>query len=188
MSTTTSNSKAPASAAAPPSAAEIQRKLSMHAQSPPSHRRKGSLSQKSPVIGPVSPSLDLGNEISVLNPSTSYGGLGPQEASSSQSPATAQGSLATQMAQLSVIAERPGGSGEETDDDDDDDFNPMEGRSLEELNNLNDECPSKEGYLYKKGERRKTWKKRWFVLRQTQLSYYKTNKEYKLLRLLPLSE
>ncbi|KAG8934759.1 hypothetical protein FRC01_000440 [Tulasnella sp. 417] len=188
MSTTTSNSKVSASTpAAPPSAAEIQRKLSMHAQSPPSHRRKGSLS-KSPVIGPAAPALDLGNDISVLNPPASYGGIVTQEPSSSQLPAAAQGPLATQMAQLSVIAERPGGSGEETDDDDDDDWNPMEGRSLEELNTLNDECAMKDGYLYKKGERRKTWKKRWFVLRQTQLSYYKTNKEYKLLRLLPLSE
>ncbi|KIO34674.1 hypothetical protein M407DRAFT_16638 [Tulasnella calospora MUT 4182] len=188
MSTTTSNSKFPApTPAAPPSAAEIQRKLSMHAQSPPSHRRKGSLS-KSPVIGPAAPSLDLGNDISVLNPSAPYGGITTQEPSSSQTPAAAQGPLATQMAQLSVIAERPGGSGEETDDDDDDDWNPMEGRSLEELNTLTDECAAKEGYLYKKGERRKTWKKRWFVLRQTQLSYYKTNKEYKLLRLLPMSE
>ncbi|KAG8921706.1 hypothetical protein FRC00_008330 [Tulasnella sp. 408] len=188
MSTTTSNSKFPApTPAAPPSAAEVQRKLSMHAQSPPSHKRKGSLS-KSPVIGPAAPALDLGNDISALNASPSYGGISPQEPSSSQHIAAAQGPLATQMAQLSVIAERPGGSAEETDDDDDDDWNPMEGRSLEELNTLNDECAAKEGYLYKKGERRKTWKKRWFVLRQTQLSYYKTNKEYKLLRLLPLSE
>ncbi|KAG8954386.1 hypothetical protein FRC04_011712 [Tulasnella sp. 424] len=188
MSTTTSNSKAfVPTPAAPPSAAEVQRKLSMHAQSPPSHRRKGSLS-KSPVLGPAVPGLDLGNDISVLNPSASYGGITPQDPSSSQHSPVAQGPLATQMAQLSVIAERPGGSGEETDDDDDDDWNPMEGRSLEELNTLNDECTAKEGYLYKKGERRKTWKKRWFVLRQTQLSYYKTNKEYKLLRLLPMSE
>lgn len=113
------------------------------------------IQQKSPVIGPAAPSLDLGNDISALNAAPSYGGISPQEPSSSQHLAAAQGPLATQMAQLSVIAERPGGSAEETDDDDDDDWNPMEGRSLEELNTLNDECTAKEGYLYKKGERRK---------------------------------
>jgi hypothetical protein len=32
------------------------------------------------------------------------------------------------------------------------------------------------GYLLKKGERRKTWKKRWFVLRTEKLAYYKDQK------------
>ena len=35
---------------------------------------------------------------------------------------------------------------------------------------------------------KQTWKKRWFVLRPTQLAYYKTNAEYQLLRLLELSD
>lgn len=34
----------------------------------------------------------------------------------------------------------------------------------------------KSGYLMKKGERRKTWKKRWFVLRTEKLAYYKDDK------------
>lgn len=34
----------------------------------------------------------------------------------------------------------------------------------------------KSGYLMKKGERRKTWKKRWFVLRTEKLAYYKDEK------------
>lgn len=34
------------------------------------------------------------------------------------------------------------------------------------------------GWLYKRGKR-KTWKKRWFVLRDSQLTYYKDDKEYK---------
>ena len=34
----------------------------------------------------------------------------------------------------------------------------------------------KSGYLMKKGERRKAWKKRWFVLRGGQLAMYKTDK------------
>lgn len=31
-------------------------------------------------------------------------------------------------------------------------------------------------YLKKKGEQRRNWKKRWFVLRATKLSYYKDDK------------
>ncbi|KAI8053203.1 hypothetical protein BDF22DRAFT_743126 [Syncephalis plumigaleata] len=42
------------------------------------------------------------------------------------------------------------------------------------------------GYLMKRGELRKTWKKRWFVLRQSELVYYKDQKEYKLLSIIPL--
>ena len=33
-----------------------------------------------------------------------------------------------------------------------------------------------------------TWKKRWFVLRPAHLAYYKTSKEYQLLRLLELTD
>ncbi|EIM91490.1 PH-domain-containing protein [Stereum hirsutum FP-91666 SS1] len=46
----------------------------------------------------------------------------------------------------------------------------------------------KAGYLWKKGERRKTWKRRWFVLRPAHLAYYKDSAEYKLHRLLDLTE
>lgn len=51
-----------------------------------------------------------------------------------------------------------------------------------------EESDIKSGYLWKKGERRKTWKKRWFVLRSAHLAYYKTSAEYKPLRLLDLSD
>jgi len=34
----------------------------------------------------------------------------------------------------------------------------------------------KSGYLWKKGERRKNWKKRWFVLRTEKMAYYKDEK------------
>ena len=34
----------------------------------------------------------------------------------------------------------------------------------------------KSGYLKKKGEQRRNWKKRWFVLRPEKLSYYKNDK------------
>ncbi|KAI0052301.1 PH domain-like protein [Auriscalpium vulgare] len=46
----------------------------------------------------------------------------------------------------------------------------------------------KAGYLWKKGERRKTWKRRWFVLRPGHLAYYKTSAEYQLHRLLDLGD
>ncbi|GAA5988746.1 hypothetical protein JCM10908_006154 [Rhodotorula pacifica] len=51
---------------------------------------------------------------------------------------------------------------------------------------LSENVTLKSGYLMKKGERRKAWKKRWFVLRGGQLAMYKTEKEYRLLRLIPL--
>ncbi|KAK0557712.1 hypothetical protein OC846_000279 [Tilletia horrida] len=44
------------------------------------------------------------------------------------------------------------------------------------------------GYLLKRGEKRKTWKKRWFVLRASKLAYYKNEKEYQLLRFIDMSE
>ncbi|KAK4046899.1 hypothetical protein OIO90_006407 [Microbotryomycetes sp. JL221] len=53
---------------------------------------------------------------------------------------------------------------------------------------LSDNVAVKSGYLMKKGEKRKTWKKRWFVLRGGQLAMYKNDKEYRLLRLIPLPE
>ncbi|KAI9597415.1 hypothetical protein BDF19DRAFT_434993 [Syncephalis fuscata] len=42
------------------------------------------------------------------------------------------------------------------------------------------------GYLMKRGEIRKAWKKRWFILRSSELVYYKDQKEYKLLGIIPL--
>lgn len=41
---------------------------------------------------------------------------------------------------------------------------------------MGDSIPIKSGYLRKKGERRKAWKKRWFVLRRGQLAMYKNEK------------
>lgn len=51
---------------------------------------------------------------------------------------------------------------------------------------LENEKTMKAGYLLKKGERRKTWKKRWFVLRTTKLAYYKDEKEYQLLQIIDM--
>lgn len=41
---------------------------------------------------------------------------------------------------------------------------------------VSDNIAVKSGYLMKKGERRKAWKKRWFVLRGAQVAMYKNDK------------
>lgn len=41
---------------------------------------------------------------------------------------------------------------------------------------VSDNVAVKSGYLMKKGERRKAWKKRWFVLRGAQVAMYKNDK------------
>ncbi|EKM58496.1 uncharacterized protein PHACADRAFT_252858 [Phanerochaete carnosa HHB-10118-sp] len=91
---------------------------------------------------------------------------------------------------LQSIAERRTGSGEESDEDEEDEEGGwhVETREQELARESHDETVLKTGYLWKKGERRKTWKKRWFVLRPAHLAFYKTSAEYKLLRLLDLSE
>ncbi|KAF9181615.1 hypothetical protein BGZ51_005282 [Haplosporangium sp. Z 767] len=46
----------------------------------------------------------------------------------------------------------------------------------------------KSGFLHKKGERLKIWKKKWFVLRTSKLAYYKDIKEYELLRIIDIRD
>ncbi|KAF9370472.1 hypothetical protein CPC16_003690, partial [Podila verticillata] len=46
----------------------------------------------------------------------------------------------------------------------------------------------KSGYLMKKGERIKIWKKKWFVLRTSKLAYYKDSKEYELVRIVDIRD
>ncbi|KAF9184297.1 hypothetical protein BGZ51_003411 [Haplosporangium sp. Z 767] len=46
----------------------------------------------------------------------------------------------------------------------------------------------KAGYLMKKGERIKMWKKKWFVLRTSKLAYYKDSKEYELLCIIDIRD
>ncbi|SCV73571.1 BQ2448_7497 [Microbotryum intermedium] len=61
-------------------------------------------------------------------------------------------------------------------------------RISRENSRLAESVALKGGYLMKKGERRKAWKRRWFVLRGGQLAMYKNEKEYRLLRLIPLAD
>ncbi|KAG9013957.1 hypothetical protein FRB94_004337 [Tulasnella sp. JGI-2019a] len=173
--------------APPPTAAEIQRKLSVHAASPPAnHRRKSSFS-KSPVMPSALSGTESDSDAAsvTFSPPTRHMPLAALDVSNALQPTTSntiQGGPA-----LEAIAEKVG-SGEDTEDDEDDDWDPAGARTQEEAAALDTENVVKSGYLQKKGERRKTWKKRWFVLRQTQLSYYKSSKEYQTLRVLPVSE
>lgn len=62
------------------------------------------------------------------------------------------------------------------------------GAGAELLKGMEGERVLKSGYLLKKGERRKNWKKRWFVLRNAKLAYYKDDREYVLCRILDLPQ
>ncbi|KAE8269398.1 hypothetical protein A4X09_0g2950 [Tilletia walkeri] len=73
----------------------------------------------------------------------------------------------------------------DADYDDDDDCEDGAGAAGYDMGN---EHIVRSGYLYKRGEKRKTWKKRWFVLRSSKLAYYKNEKEYQLLRFIDMSE
>jgi hypothetical protein len=89
---------------------------------------------------------------------------------------------------LTSIAERSSNSDEDTDDDDAVRGGWKTADVQAKPRGSIDESVIKAGYLWKKGERRKTWKKRWFVLRPAHIAYYKSSAEYKLLRLLELSD
>ncbi|EAU85364.1 PH domain-containing protein [Coprinopsis cinerea okayama7 len=153
-------------AAVPPSPQEIQRKLSVH-----------SVSRPKPALGHVSGTESDSDSIQtpdILSGTLAHGGF-PHLGNPSQQPP------------LSSIAERRSASGEDTDEED-----AVEGGwrtpDLRRPRNSIDESVLKSGYLWKKGERRKTWKKRWFVLRPAHLAYYKSNAEYQTLKLLDLSD
>ncbi|EST09780.1 Pleckstrin [Kalmanozyma brasiliensis GHG001] len=76
--------------------------------------------------------------------------------------------------------------GDDGDNDEDDEDGELDGS--EAHHNMINESTVKSGYLEKKGEKRKTWKKRWFVLRSSKLAYYKNEKEYQLLRFIDVSD
>ncbi|CAO1615257.1 unnamed protein product [Sympodiomycopsis kandeliae] len=96
----------------------------------------------------------------------------------------------------SNASERGGAANRNADSHDDDDQNASGddeeeeeyGHSGQEAHDMLNEQTVKSGYLWKKGEKRKTWKKRWFVLRSSKLYYYKNDKEYQLLRFIDMSE
>ncbi|KAJ7650026.1 pleckstrin-like protein [Roridomyces roridus] len=151
--------------APPPSPLEIHRKLSVHSIVP---------SSKSPRPGHGTSAAVSGNESdsdSILISDT-FGTPG----------------LVNVHMGLSSIAERRSGSGEDSEDEEEDEGEGGWRTADAVARGSAEESVIKAGYLWKKGERRKTWKKRWFVLRPAHLAFYKTAAEYQLLRLLDLSD
>ncbi|KAF8340383.1 uncharacterized protein EI90DRAFT_3150782 [Cantharellus anzutake] len=164
---------------APPTPQEIQRKLSVHATTSPAPITPGSTRRRS------TKKLASGTNVSSNESDSDAGPTGgsyfpPQVSVSPDIPA------ASLQPPLSVITERRSPSGEESDEDEEEsEWRPGE---LHENEEAHDESVVKSGYLWKKGERRKTWKKRWFVLRPTKLAYYKNDQEYQCLRILHLGD
>nr|VWO94178.1 Non-specific serine/threonine protein kinase (EC [Ganoderma boninense] len=160
----------------PPSHQEVTRKLSVHSAAKPP--------VKKPTLQSVPVSGTESDSDSVFTPDV----ISPSPMSTSVS-----GALLAPGAQppLQSIAERRSHSGgEESEEDEEDEEGGWRTQAPTgtTMQGSLDETVIKTGYLWKKGERRKTWKKRWFVLRPAHLAFYKTSAEYKLLRLLDLSE
>ena len=76
------------------------------------------------------------------------------------------------------------GASLETAEDDDDDDNVGQEVPQELVN----EQVIRAGFLLKRSEKRKTWKRRWVVLRASQLALYRNEKEYLLLNVLNVSQ
>ncbi|KIJ66897.1 hypothetical protein HYDPIDRAFT_108848 [Hydnomerulius pinastri MD-312] len=162
------------SAAPPPSPQEVQRKLSVHSAARP---------KKTPPVSQPHVSGTESDSDSVLSPDL----VSPTSQSLGSSGALMPGSGS--QPPLSSIAERRSGSGEESEEDDEEEEGPWRiADKSQQTQDSVDEGVIKSGYLWKKGERRKTWKKRWFVLRPAHIAYYKTSAEYQLLRLLDLAD
>ncbi|KJA14379.1 hypothetical protein HYPSUDRAFT_208763 [Hypholoma sublateritium FD-334 SS-4] len=156
--------------APPPTPQEILRKLSVHSVS-----RSKTTHSNNPVSGTESDSDSVLTQDIAIPSSSHQGGPAHAGTSSSQPP-------------LSSIAERRSDSGEDTEDEDVVEGGWKTAAVRTKPRNSADESVIKAGYLWKKGERRKTWKKRWFVLRPAHIAYYKSSAEYQLLRLLELSD
>ncbi|KAI8811527.1 hypothetical protein BJ742DRAFT_796324 [Cladochytrium replicatum] len=75
-----------------------------------------------------------------------------------------------------------------SDDDDEDADDGVDGDLDEETDGVRDDHVVMQGYLQKRSGTRynKSWKKRWFVLRNGTLTSYKDDKEYVVSRLCPL--
>ncbi|KAJ3565171.1 hypothetical protein NP233_g7808 [Leucocoprinus birnbaumii] len=183
---------------APPTPQEIQRKLSVHSATRVKPSTTSSLGGPSSINSAGAPGTSWGttgaggglisgtesDSDSILTPdiSSTHAGFNLASTSIMQPP-------------LSSIAERSPGSGGEDSDEEDDDAagwrvaseGARAGGSVPGTTRAAD-IALKSGYLSKKGERRKTWKKRWFVLRPNHLAFYKNEAEYKLLRLLDLND
>ncbi|KAH9052992.1 hypothetical protein EDB83DRAFT_2507029 [Lactarius deliciosus] len=103
--------------------------------------------------------------------------------SDSDSPEHVAAASGSVLPPLSAIVERRR-AGEDSEDDEED----TGAWRTADTPRAAGESDLRAGYLWKKGERRKTWKRRWFVLRSAHLAYYKTSAEYQLHRLLDLQD
>ncbi|WVQ65999.1 uncharacterized protein L199_004177 [Kwoniella botswanensis] len=191
--------------AQPPSKSEIERKLSFRSASAPSSRMHESPKKKKSTHPPPphAPSGTYhtysasGNESdsSSINSSTQPPMIGsPNPTSPILTPAT------TSVGGLSAIAERKFGGEiiDEAELEDVEEENENENEEVESASEAEEEQGLqkgmegervvKSGYLWKKQERRKAWKKRWFVLRTEKLAYYKDEKEYSLKKVIDLHE
>ncbi|KAH8117773.1 PH-domain-containing protein [Phellopilus nigrolimitatus] len=196
MASSVQNSLASNSPVAPPSLQEITRKLSVHNRPTKSQpitanaSVSGTESDSDPFFSPDHSPL-AGTHF----PGGSHPHPIPHPHGHAHSHSMSVGlSTSASSKPLSSIAERRSGSG---DDDSDEEEDPECDEEWPQENDHNHEAQKKRpdddsvikmGYLWKKGERRKTWKKRWFVLRPAQLAFYKSSAEYQLLRLLDLSD
>ncbi|RXK38554.1 hypothetical protein M231_04186 [Tremella mesenterica] len=185
----------------PPSKSEIQRKLSQKASVSPRLGESPKKPKKPIATGPPSayhPSTMSGNESDTSSVTSSV----PPAMTSPNHPTSPILTPATgSVGGLSAIAERKGshaGSAggfddemelEDVEEGDEEasgsDEEGQEGQG-ELKRGLEGERVVKSGFLYKKQERRKAWKKKWFVLRTGKLAYYKDNREYSLSRVIDL--
>ncbi|KAH9945023.1 PH-domain-containing protein [Epithele typhae] len=160
--------------APPPTHQEVTRKLSVHSAVKPPTRK--------PSLPPPGTEYDSD---SALSPDV----IAPSPAATASMSGGLLGPAMLQPPLTSIAERRSHSGGEESEEDDDDEDGGWRTSDMLGIQRgSHDETVIKAGYLWKKGERRKTWKKRWFVLRPAHLAFYKTNAEYKLLRLLDLSE
>ncbi|KAK9450535.1 uncharacterized protein V1518DRAFT_437350 [Limtongia smithiae] len=58
----------------------------------------------------------------------------------------------------------------------------------DERSSINNDSVIRNGWLMKRGKQRWTWNRRWFVLRPTQLSWYKDESEYKAVEIVQISD
>ncbi|GMK53830.1 hypothetical protein CspeluHIS016_0104160 [Cutaneotrichosporon spelunceum] len=157
-------------AAPPPTHAEVQRRLSTCSKSPP-------------IVAPV-PS---GNESDSSVASSSLPTTIALTASHFATSPMASPGTGTHSPGLTAIEETQGSSMSETKDVDPEDVDDSDGDVAHSKADVEGQRVHKSGWLIKKQERRKAWKKKWFVLRSTSLAYYKDNKEYSLSRAIELT-
>ncbi|ODO01389.1 hypothetical protein I350_06208 [Cryptococcus amylolentus CBS 6273] len=186
-------------AAPPPTPAEIERKLSIRSIAPPSRsvdspKKPRKLSHTLQQNPHVLSGNESDSSIASSIPGLASPNLSVHPTSPLLTPAT------TSVGGLSAIAERKFGGDEEIDpmmdledveeeEEEGAESGSEDGEGQAELERrMEGERVIKSGYLWKKQEKRRAWKKRWFVLRTGKLAYYKDDKEYSLKKVVDLTQ